>query len=176
MKLQYGCELLGPGSPDLNVTTFHNTSTQMVFIALERGNIHLWLLGKEGHVQFRQKEVPEKDLKDANTFLGDLRRAFIRENQIYGRVTCENRSLDELRDDAPQGEDFVEDTVKTTNSENNSLRRFYDYIVGPISDSLRGDELVIVPDGPLCLAPYAAFLDDKSRYLSDSFRVRSLPL
>ena len=45
----------------------------------------------------------------------------------------------------------------------------------PIADLLEGDELIIVPDDPLCLAPYAAFLNDKFRYLSESFKIRILP-
>jgi len=55
------------------------------------------------------------------------------------------------------------------------LRQFYDCIIGPIADLLQGDELIIVPDGPLCLVPYAAFLDPKSRYLSESVRIRIAP-
>ena len=35
--------------------------------------------------------------------------------------------------------------------------------------------MIIVPEGPLCLAPYAAFLDDRFRYLSRSFRIRIVP-
>ena len=35
--------------------------------------------------------------------------------------------------------------------------------------------MIIVPDGPLCLAPYAAFLDPKSRYLRESVRIRIAP-
>ncbi|XP_066025649.1 tetratricopeptide repeat protein 28-like [Pocillopora verrucosa] len=43
-------------------------------------------------------------------------------------------------------------------------------ILGP-----KDDELVIVPDGPLWLAPFAAFLDSESKYLSESMRLRFLP-
>ena len=34
---------------------------------------------------------------------------------------------------------------------------------------------MIVPEGPLCLAPYAAFMDLKSKYLCETFRIRLLP-
>ena len=45
----------------------------------------------------------------------------------------------------------------------------------PIRDLLQGDEVVIVPQGPLCLAPYAAFIDLESKYLCETFRIRLLP-
>ena len=55
------------------------------------------------------------------------------------------------------------------------LRLFHDCIIAPVADLLKGEELVIVPDGPLCLAPCAAFLDDKFMYLSESIKIRILP-
>ena len=57
----------------------------------------------------------------------------------------------------------------------NSLELFYRCIFSPIAKFLQGDELIIVPDGPLGLAPFAAFVDEGSRYLSESFRIRMIP-
>ena len=51
----------------------------------------------------------------------------------------------------------------------------YDTVIGPIADFLHGDELIIVPDGPLWLAPFAAFVDRETRYLSESMRIRLIP-
>ena len=45
----------------------------------------------------------------------------------------------------------------------------------PYKSLLDGDEVVIVPQGPLCLAPYTAFMDLKSKYLGETFRIRLLP-
>ena len=59
--------------------------------------------------------------------------------------------------------------------ETKSLHTFYNVFIDPIRDLLQGDELVFVPQGPLCLAPYAAFLDLKSKYLCETFRIRVLP-
>ena len=47
--------------------------------------------------------------------------------------------------------------------------------LSPSAGLLKGDEIVIVPDGPLHLTPFAAFLDEASRYLSESFRIRIIP-
>lgn len=83
-----------------------------------------------------------------------LRSDIFKENQIAARVNCENRSLDELRKKAPPNNtEFEQETVNTPHYETSSLRQCYDCIIGPIADLLQGDELIIVPDGPLCLVP-----------------------
>ena len=51
----------------------------------------------------------------------------------------------------------------------------YDNVINPIKDLLQCDELLIVPDGPLCLAPFAAFVDRDSKYVCESFRIRLVP-
>ena len=49
----------------------------------------------------------------------------------------------------------------------NPLQPLYNVIIGPIADLLEGDQLIVVPDGPLCFAPYSA--------LSESIRIRIVP-
>ena len=56
-----------------------------------------------------------------------------------------------------------------------ALRTLYDIVINPVEDLLAGDELIIVPDGPLCAAPFGAFIDPHSRYLYESFRIRVIP-
>ncbi|CAH3020430.1 unnamed protein product, partial [Porites evermanni] len=51
----------------------------------------------------------------------------------------------------------------------------YDIFIAPISDSIKGDELVIVPYGSSFLIPYAALVDQNSRYLSETLRIRLIP-
>ena len=51
----------------------------------------------------------------------------------------------------------------------------FDFVFGPISDYLQGDELVIVPEGLLCVVPFAALIDPVGKYLCDSFRIRFVP-
>ena len=54
-------------------------------------------------------------------------------------------------------------TVPCSSVDKNSLHFLYDTVIGPVADLLQGDELIIVPDGPLCIAPYTAFIDCDSR-------------
>ena len=178
MELQYGTELLSSASLDPNVRLsdmLSDISKQTVFAALEGTTINLWVLGKGRNVQFRQKKVGSKDREKAVEFLERMRKEAFKGIKIGVGVTCENRSLDEVANNVQPSEEAVQDTAETLENKNDSLRLLYDCVIGPITDVLEGDELTIVPDGPLCLAPFAAFLDDKSRYLSESYKISILP-
>jgi len=87
-------------------------------------------------------------------------------------VKCENRSLDDREGEAPLSEESCQHMADCTT---NSLRVLFDTVIGPIVHLPKGDELIIVPDGPLCLAPYAACVDEASKYLSESTKIRILP-
>ncbi|XP_078348122.1 uncharacterized protein LOC144633186 [Oculina patagonica] len=177
MKLQYACELLDSGSfePKVKVSDIlSNRSKQTVFVAIEGKTVNFWVLCKAKNTEFRQKKV---EREEAVAFLERLRKNAFKEIKSGVQVTCENRSLDEHIEKLPptDREEAVQDTVKELHSKNESLRLFYECIIGPIADVLQGDDLIIVPDGPLCLAPYAAFVDDESRYLSESFKISIFP-
>ena len=60
-----------------------------------------------------------------------------------------------------------EKAVLPSSSSGNSLQPLYEVLLGPIADLLQGNELIVVPDGPFCLAPYSA--------LSESIRIRTIP-
>ncbi|CAH3161851.1 unnamed protein product [Pocillopora meandrina] len=59
--------------------------------------------------------------------------------------------------------------------QNECLSTLYNNVMKPVADLVQGDELFIIPDGPLWLAPYAAFKDGNSKYLCESFRIRLAP-
>ena len=173
MKMQYDTVPSTSIEPDVTITgLLSNISTQTVFIALESTKIQLWVLCKEGNSHFRQKEVAGEDVV---TFLQCVRKDVFKEKGIAGRASCETCTLEKLRKKLPPSKEFDQESAETLPGINNSLRLFHDCIIGPIADLLQGDELIIVPDGPLCLAPYAAFLDDELRYLSESVRIRIFP-
>ena len=55
------------------------------------------------------------------------------------------------------------------------LKQLYDLVIAPIADLVNGNELIFVPEGPLCLVPYAALLDPKLKFLCESFKIRLTP-
>ena len=55
-------------------------------------------------------------------------------------------------------------------------KTLYDLTIGPIVNQLKGDELVIIPCGPLCLVPWHfAVFDPDSKYRRESLRIRVAP-
>ena len=66
-------------------------------------------------------------------------------------------------------------TAALTQNESDALKTLHDMIIAPLSDRITGDELIIVPDGPSFLIPYATLVDHQSRYLSETLRIRLAP-
>ena len=63
----------------------------------------------------------------------------------------------------------------SSQAEVDALRELYDMVIAPISHLIKDEELIIVPDGSSFLVPYAALLDQNSRYLSETLRIRLAP-
>ena len=165
MKLQYGSDSLTPETLKFKASLADILSeipTQTVFIALTGNTISLWVLNG-ADVHFEKKSIGD----DCSL----LKNAF-KEIGVGVDVKCENRSMNDRGGDAPLNEESCQNTADSTN---NFLRDLFDSVIGPIAHLLKGDELIIVPDGPLCLAPYAACVDEASKYLSESTRIRILP-
>ena len=174
IKLRYGSQLAVSGSVEAAKSGISEMITDIsgstLFVALQGNAVNLWVIGKDRNVQFRKKEVKYLYLKS-------LRKKAYEDVRGRFRVVCENRTLDETstEQELPTAEERGEETGNPSQSDENPLRLFYEYIISPISNFIEDDELVIVPDGPLCLAPFAAFLDSESKYLSESMRLRFLP-
>ena len=166
LKTQYGVD----AQPSISVEPKETISymlndlpTQTVFIALDEAidTINFWVLGKSRELRFKQTNI-ESGLA---SFLMETTLTKI---GVRSRVICENRSMDELTDDSRSKREDVEETEESsTSAAVNSLRKLYDVIIGPIADLLQGEQLIIIPDGPFCLAPYSA--------LSESIRIRTVP-
>ena len=168
MASNYCLELPQPLSLEHKEMMSHiagDTSSQVVFVALECKKINLWVLCKRQSNQFRQIDVPGRD---AFSFLMKLTKAAFKENKC-------GRSLEKLRGEELQLTKASGQTEQSSCREIDSLQLFYRCIFRPIAKFLKGDEIIIVPDGPLGLAPFAAFVDEASRYLSESFRIRMIP-
>nr|XP_058943793.1 tetratricopeptide repeat protein 28-like [Pocillopora verrucosa] len=179
IKLRYGSQLAVSGSvqakPGISEMVT-DISGPTLFVALLGNAVNQWVIGKDGNIRFTQKEV--KYLRgNATDYLNCLRKNTYEEIRGRFRVICENRTLDgsSTEQELPPAEERGEETGNPLQSDENPLRLFHECIISPISDLIEDGELVVVPDGPLCLAPFAAFLDSESKYLSESMRIRILP-
>lgn len=86
-----------------------------------------------------------------------------------------DRSLDDEKEDRIENERSSLTHTRPEHLQSNALRSLYDIIIAPIANSIDGDELAVVPEGLLWLAPYAALMDKNSKYLSESLRIRLIP-
>ena len=179
MKLQYGFTILPSDlfEPQTIISSIRrNTDNITVFLALHENTINFWILCKESQIHYRQKVIDNVCThSDAATFLENLMKNAFSENSISVRVKCEDRSLDKLRGELSAIKETSQVLEESAQCPNNSLSALYSTIIEAIADLLQGDEIIIVPDGPLCLAPYVAFLDGEARYLTESKRIRIFP-
>ena len=163
LRSQYG--VFGERSMEVQSYILSDLSTPTVFLALDGSTINLWVLRRERGVEFNQKEIEDRSLHDDPATL--LMETAFKELGAGVGVRCENRSLDEQSDDLSSHREADVKKGQSCTCTNNSLQRLHDVIIGPVTDLLEGDELIIVPDGPLCRAPFAA--------LNETIRIRTVP-
>ena len=155
----------------------NNTSSSTIFLSLSENKINIWLLLKEKPVLHRQKTLCHHFAENAAAeTLQSLIQFAYKNNDVRANVNCENRSLDVLRENCftvkRSSKKFSHQILQ---EDNPPLAALYSYVIAPILDLIEGDELIIVPDGPLWLAPFAALLNPFSKYLYESFKVRIIP-
>ena len=150
-------------------------SSNTVFMAVHEREIIFWIIQNGNDVQIRRKEISDNNsMNNASTVLESLVKATQKEIGVGSGVECEDRSLHRISDGdlSKMGDQTIS---HRSHFDTNALRTWYDVVISPIKDLINGNELIFVPGGPLCLAPYAAFMDFDSKYLSESFRIRVIP-
>ena len=140
-------------------------------MGITEGGIVFWVNEKGNEIKTRRTEID----MSVTTYFQSLLEATHKEIGVRADVNCEDRSLSNPSDKKLAEERSSKPKSHPSYFETKSLQTFYNVVIDPIRDLLQGDEVVIVPQGPLCLAPYAAFMDLKSKYLCETFRIRLLP-
>ena len=170
LKIQYGLTALPPASlePKETISYFSNEfSTQTLVLGLQRNKINFWVTNKENNFEFRQIKTEIEGRRGHEDPITVLLETTLKEIKAGVGVRCENRSLDELTDDSPSSRGSDEDPAQTSQCTTDSLQPLHDAIIGPVADLCQGEELIIVPNGSLCLAPFSA--------LSECIRIRTVP-
>ena len=159
-----------------------------IFLAVFQNVISVWVLQEGKQVHFSQSNLVAHHSEDQSSFLAET----YSEVGVTGRARCEDRSLDALRNKGgltvqrPNDLSFLSFDEYLRNGDKKASRVsppvhrkllsvLYDVIVAPAIPHLRGNELVIVPDGEFFLVPFGAFQDTESRYLCESFSIRVIP-
>ena len=163
----------------MNVTTcdiLSCLSSNTVFIGIDAEEIVFWVCERGKNVELRRKQVSNGSSRNnAATFLQSLMQVVCQEIGARTDVRCEDRSMEKVRHEKLVDERSSRPRSHFSHFEAGALRTLHDVILGPIADLLHDNQVVFVPEGALCLAPYAAFMDSNSKYLCESFRIRVLP-
>ena len=153
-------------------------SSDTVFQAVEKVDINLWVVSEGKQVHLRQSKLNGSVSENggASQYFESFMLGIYTQLGVRSNVRCENRSLDALRESCSKvDEKTKEDNPQAPIEQNECLSTLYDIVMKPVADLVQGDELVIIPDGPLWLAPYAALKDGNSKYLCESFTIRVAP-
>ena len=178
MELKYSPVKDQAGS-GTEIATIHDILSYLpsntVFVAMGDKELIFWACQKGNDVQLRRKQISND--YDAYTFLQSLMEATCQEIGTRSRIKCEDRSLDMVRDEklAYERSPSDEGPNQSLTFNKGALSTWFDTIIEPLQDVLLDSELVFVPEGPVCLAPFAAFMDSNSQYLCESFRIRVIP-
>ena len=179
LKSNYGFEDFCVESRPVKETTFDTLSclpSNTIFIALCKTEIFHWVIQKGEVVKFKRQDVCDNPGEDAITFHQSLIKTAREKIGVQSLGRCEDRSFrDGPEDETLEDEKADERECHSSDIQTSELRTLYDVIIGPIADVIDGDELIIVPEGPLCLAFYGAFMDSNQKYLVESYKIRILP-
>ena len=154
--------------------TFHELSSCLpsntIFMSIGEKEIIFWVCQKGKEVELRKQIISPDEI---NTFFQSL----VEKIGARDNVECENRSLELTRDKrlAVKGSPQERRQTQHLHLQERALSTLYDTIIDPIQDLFSGSEIVFIPEGPLCLAPFAAFKSPDSKYLCESFSIRVAP-
>ena len=173
MALNYGFEV-NDAESGKEYTNVHELLSHVppntIFMAIGQSELIFWVCQKEKEVELRRKQITSQH--DISTFFQSLLGTF----GVGECVECEDRSYKLANDKwmAVKRSDLDIKPIQLLHQKH-TLNTLYDIVIDPIQDLLVGGELIFVPEGPLCLAPFAALKDPNSRYLCESFRIRVTP-
>ena len=161
-----------------DLAVLKNVPSNTVFQAVGNAQLNLWVVSEGKQVQLRQNKLngSVSENSGASQSFESLILCVYTQLGVRANVRCEDRSLGALRKSHSKvDEKTKEDNPQPPIQQDKYLSTLFDNVIKPVADLVQGDELVIIPDGPLWLAPYAAFKDGNSKYMCESFRIRLAP-
>ena len=173
LKLKYGVKTV-KSSPEEQMNKMDilspQTSSPTIFIAEDEDSksVNIWLLLKSQKLQFIRKESSQT--------LTNLINKSYKQIGVKDLVRCGGCSFgDESEDEEIEVSSDRGTNENASSQDECALKTMYEVIIAPISQWITDDELIIVPDGSSFFVPYAALVDQHSRYLSETLRIRLAP-
>ena len=181
MTSQYGlkeCQYKGKPLEEQEFGMLNHTLSSTIFLAVDvvENKVNIWVISKEKPLLHQEKTLGRHCTKFAAETLQSLIQFAYEKIGVRAKANCENRSLDVFRENCSAVERSSKKSSQPILQEDiHPLSALYSYVIAPILDPIDGDEIIMVPDGPLWLAPFAAFVNPSSKYLCESFKVRIIP-
>ena len=181
MTSQYGlkeCQYKGKPLEEQEFGMLNHTLSSTIFLAVDvvENKVNIWVISKEKPLLHQEKTLGRHCTKFSAETLQSLIQFAYEKIGVRAKANCENRSLDVFRENCSAVErSSKKSSQPILQGDIHPLSALYSYVIAPILDLIDGDELIIVPDGPLWLAPFAALLNPFSKYLCESFKVRLIP-
>ena len=146
-----------------------------LFAAFGEKELIFWVCQRGEKVELRKKQIHSQH--KVSSFFQALCSVAQQEIGTRNLLKCEDRSLELASNKSLVTKRSPQDERKAQHLDltKDALSTLYEIIIEPIQDLLLGKELIFVPEGPLCLAPFAAFKGPDSKYLSESFKIRLAP-
>ena len=178
MELNYAFQSSGAyGGSGTGVKTVNELLSYLppntIFIAFGENELIFWVCQRGKEFELRKRQIHSED--EVENFLKDLLQVVKQEIGARGLVKCEDRSLEFADSLVLKSSSQHEKQTQHLNLQKSALSTLYDAIIEPIQDLLLGTELMFVPEGQLCLTPFAAFKGPNSKYLCESFKSRVVP-
>ena len=154
------------------------SSSSTIFLAVNvlEKKVDIWFLSKEKPVLHRLRKLDNHCTKNVAETLQSLIQFAYENIGVRANVNCENRSLDVLRENCSAvGRSPKKESQPILQDDSIPLAALYSFVMAPILDLIDGDEVIIVPDGPLWLAPFSALLNPYSEYVCESLKIRLIP-
>ena len=173
MESQYSAKST-PSAPKEQIERIANISSLVssptTFLAEAFESVFFWVLQRDQEWQLMRKKL--------SYTLEDMANKAYEQIRATKPARCEDRSLDDpdnesIEDLSDRGANEKEFTSSQAGGD--ALKELYDVVISPISHLMKDEELIIVPDGSSFLIPYAALVDQNSRYLSETLRIRLAP-
>ena len=158
-----------------------------LYISYYEQYLFLWILKAEKPISFRQIDIndcfmergPQIGVHDLFAKEETFRKLYF----LPLDEQCEDRSWFSFDDNdlTPKSSlEHISPAFRLMNEEENqqrdpTLADVYRMIIAPVADLLDEAEIVIVPDRVLFKVPFSALVDEKEKYLSDTFRIRIVP-
>lgn len=155
----------------------------------------IWVISSETNPIFVYNEITEREdlgkgesnLSEGN--MEDTEDAYFEElvensflyMKVREEIQCEDRSLESLQFEDVDAESTkkcsgTERCVYMDEDDETPLQLLFLRLITPVLEKLTKDEIIIIPDGPLFMVPFAALQDPETGiYLSETKRLRLAP-